>query len=362
MTDHLKLFIPGPVEVHPDVLKACSVPMISHRAKEYEALHARTREKLKQLLHVAAGRVFLFTSSATGAMESSVRNLSTKRILSCTCGAFSERWFEIARENGRAADAYSVEWGRPNRPEEIDRLLATGKYDALMLVHNETSTGLMNPLKEIAEVARKHSDVMFCVDAVSSMAGVDMDFEALGIDLLFAGVQKAFGLPPGLTVAAVSPRALKKAAGVPDRGHYFDLVQYQKYDDKNQTPETPAISLVHALDVQLDRMMKEGFQARFARTRQMAETCRAWAREQFALFPEAGYESVTLTAIRNTKGINVGKLNAELAKRGVTISEGYGKIKDQSFRIAHMADITMTDLTELLNMIDEILKLGLVNK
>lgn len=357
MPGHLKLFIPGPVEVHPEVLQACSVPMISHRAKDYEALQARTREKLKELLHVRSGRVFLFTSSATGAMEGAVRNLSTKRVLSCACGAFSERWHEIAKENGRAADAYSVAWGTPNRPEEIDKLLATGKYDALTLVHNETSTGLMNPLEEIAEVVRRHPDVMFCVDAVSSMAGVDIDFEALGIDMLLAGVQKAFGLPPGLTVVAVSPRALKKAGGVPDRGHYFDLVQFQKYDDKNQTPETPAISLIHALDVQLDRMKRDGFAARFAKTLEMAKACRAWALDRFALFPEKGYESVTLTAIRNNKGVDVAKLNAELAKRGVMISEGYGKIKDQSFRIAHMADITMKDVTELLKMIDEILEL-----
>jgi predicted phosphoserine aminotransferase len=357
MTRHLKLFIPGPVEVHPDVLQACSVPMIGHRTKEYEALQARTREKLKELLHVKAGRVFLFTSSATGAMEGAVRNLSTKRVLSCTCGAFSERWLEIARENGRAADPYSATWGSPNRPEEIDKLLATGKFDAITLVHNETSTGMMNPLKEIAEVVRRYPDVMFCVDAVSSMAAVDIDFDALGIDMLLAGVQKAFGLPPGLTVVAVSQRALKKAAGVPDRGHYFDLVQFQKYDDKNQTPETPAISLIHALDVQLDRMKREGFEARFARTLEMAKACRAWALKHFAIFPEKGYESVTLTAIRNNKGVDVAKLNAELANRGVTISEGYGKIKDQSFRIAHMADIQMSDLNQLLNMIDEILKL-----
>ncbi len=357
MNGHLKLFIPGPVEVHPDVLKACSVPMISHRAKDYEALQARTREKLMEMLHVNSGRVFLFTSSATGAMEASVRNLSKKRILSCTCGAFSERWHEIAKENGRAADAYSVTWGTPNRPEEIDRLLGSGKYDAITVVHNETSTGLMNPLKEIAAVVRRHPDVMFCVDAVSSMAGVEIDFGALGIDLLFAGVQKAFGLPPGLTVVAVSERALKKAATVPDRGHYFDLISFQKYDDKNQTPETPVISLIHALDFQLERMKYDGFAARYAKTLDMALACRAWAKERFALFPEEGYESITLTAVRNTKGVDVAKLNAELGKRGVTISEGYGKIKDQSFRIAHMADITMQDLKELLKMIDEILGL-----
>jgi aspartate aminotransferase-like enzyme len=288
-------------------------------------------------------------------MEGAVRNLSTKRVLSCACGAFSERWHEIAKENGRAADIYSATWGEPNRPEKIDQLLATGKYDALTLVHNETSTGVMNPLPEIAEVMRRYPDVSFCVDAVSSMAGVDINFEALGIDLLLAGVQKAFGLPPGLTVVAATQRALQKAAKVPDRGHYFDLVQFQKYDDKNQTPETPAISLIHALDVQLDRMKREGFEARFARTLEMAKVCRGWALDRFDLFPERGFESVTLTAVKNTTGLDVARLNSELAKRGAMISEGYGKIKDQSFRIAHMADITMRDLKELLVMMDAII-------
>ncbi|MBI4566557.1 MAG: alanine--glyoxylate aminotransferase family protein [Planctomycetes bacterium] len=355
MLKHVKLFTPGPVEVDPEILQACAVPMVSHRGKEYEALHRRTRDKLRTMLNVVSGRVFLFTSSATGAMEASIRNLAGKRVLSCTCGAFSERWHEIAKENGREADAYAVEWGQPNRPEEIGRRLATGKYDCVTVVHNETSTGVMNPLADIADVLRKYPDVSFCVDAVSSMSGVEIDFEKWGIDILFAGVQKAFGLPPGLSVVAVRDRALQKAASMPARGHYFDLVQFKKYDDKNQTPETPVISLIHALDVQLDRMMKEGFAARYAKTLEMARACRAWAGERFALFPEKGYESVTLSAIRNTRGIPVDRLNAELKKRGCEISEGYGKIKSLSFRIAHMADITLKDLRELLAMIDEIL-------
>ncbi len=354
---HKKLFIPGPVEVHPDILKACAVPMISHRAKEYEDLHARVKAKLRTFFNAKAGTILLFTSSSTGAMEAAVRNLAAKRVLSCTCGAFSERWHEIAKENGKEADAYAVEWGKAFRPAEIDARLATGKYDAITVVHNETSTGVLNPLREIAEVVRKYPDVSFCVDAVSSMAGVPIEPEALGIDMLLAGVQKAFGLPPGLTVAYVSDRAMKKAAGVANRGHYFDFVQMKKYDDKNQTPETPVITLIHALDVQLDRMFAEGLEARYGRTLEMAKACRAWAQRHFALFPEKGFESVTLTAILNEKGVDVGKLNDELARRGAIISEGYGKIRANTFRIAHMADITLNDLQWLLSQIDDILGL-----
>lgn len=354
---HTKLFIPGPVEVHPDILQACAVPMISHRGREYEVLHARVKDKLRRMFKAKAGSILLFTSSSTGAMEAALRNLVGRRVLSCTCGAFSERWHEMARENGKEADAYAVEWGQSFRPAEIDRRLATGKYDAITVVHNETSTGVLNPLAEIAEVVRRYPDVMFCVDAVSAMAGVQIEPEALGIDMVLAGVQKAFGLPPGLTVSYVSDRAMKKAETVPARGHYFDLVQMKKYDDKNQTPETPVISLIHALDVQLGRMASEGFDARYARTLEMAVACREWASLHFALFPEKGYESVTLTCIRNTRQADVTALNAELVKRGAMISEGYGRIKASTFRIAHMADVTMADLRWLLHQIDDILGL-----
>ncbi|MBI2933185.1 MAG: alanine--glyoxylate aminotransferase family protein [Planctomycetes bacterium] len=354
---HKKLFIPGPIEVHPDILKACSTPMISHRGKDYEDLHGRLKSKLRAFFNAKGGSIFLFTSSSTGAMEAAVRNLVGKCVLSCTCGAFSERWFEIAKENGKEAEACAAEWGFANKPEEIDKRLATGKVDAITVVHNETSTGVMNPIEAIARVVRRYPDVMFCVDAVSSMAGVKIEPEALGIDVLLAGVQKAWGLPPGLTICYVSDRALAKARTVPHRGHYFDFVQMKKFDEKNQTPETPVLPLLFALDAQLDRMMKEGFDNRYARTLEMAQACRAWAQERFALFPEKGYESVTLTAVLNNQGADIGKLNAELARRGAMISEGYGKIKAKTFRIAHMGDISMDDLRWLLGEIDDILRL-----
>ncbi len=353
---HKKLFIPGPVEVHPDLLAACSVPMVAHRAKDYEVMHEKAVKGVRAMLGAAKGEVLLFTSSSTGAMEAALRCLSKKRILSCSCGAFSERWFDMAAENGKEADNYAVEWGKPNLPEEIDKRLATGKYDLITVVYNETSTGTMNPIPAIADVVRKYPDVMFAVDAVSCMAGIKIEPEKLGIDMILAGVQKAFGLPPGLAVAYVSDRAFERAKSVPARGHYFDILQLKKYGEKNQTPETPVITLVHALGVAMDRMQKEGFDARYARTLEMAKHCRAWALERgYGLFPEKGYESVTLTCIHNTKKTDIKKLNEELGKKGYLISDGYGKIKDSTFRIAHMADITMADLKGVLGAIDSIL-------
>ena len=354
---HKKLFIPGPVEVHPEILKACSVPMVGHRSKEYQQIHANARDQLRKFLGVEKGRVFLFTSSATGAMEGTIRNLAAKRVLSCACGAFSERWHAIAKENGKQADVYSVEWGKPNLPGEIDKALATGKYDCMTLVSNETSTGLMNPLDPVAEVMRKYPDVSWCVDAVSSRAGIPIEPEKLGIDFLLAGTQKAFGLPPGLAVVAVSERALEKAAKVPNRGHYFDLLQFKKQDDKDQTPETPVITLVHAMGVQLSRFFEEGLEKRFARHQEMAKTCREWANANFRMFPEKGYESVTLSCIENTrKDLTVKDLVDGMAKRGIAISAGYGKLKEKTFRIAHMADTTLAELKDVLGMMDEILK------
>jgi aspartate aminotransferase-like enzyme len=330
--------------------------MISHRGRDYQKIHTSVKGKLRRLLGTEKGHVYLFTSSSTGAMEGALRNLCAKRALSCSCGNFSERWYDIALENGKEADNYKVEWGKPNRPEEIDRMLSTGKYDCLTLVSNETSTGLFNPLREISDVMRKYPDVSFAVDAVSSLAGVPINPEELGIDYLLAGTQKAFGLPPGLAVVWASDRALEKSAKVPGRGHYFDLHQFRKMDEKNETPETPVISLIHALDVQMTRMLAEGLDNRWNRHREMARICQDWANSRFRMFPEKGCWSTTVSCIENTrKDVTVKQLYDKLYERGAVISEGYGKLKERTFRIAHMADTQPAELRQLLGWIDEIL-------
>ncbi len=352
----LKLFIPGPTEVRDEILRAMANPLIGHRSKEFSQLYAKVQPKLQKALYTK-NIVFISTSSSTGLMESAVRNCSNKRIASFICGAFSKRWHQIAVANGKEADKYEVEWGKPITAEMVDSALATGKYDAITLVHNETSVGLMNPLEEIAEVMKKYPDVMFLVDAVSSMMGVKIETDKLGIDVLLAGVQKAWALPPGLTVAAVSEKALKKAETVENRGYYFDFLTFLKYHNKNQTPTTPTIPHIYALDLQLDRIFEEGLDARFARHHEMAEYTRNWAKKYFALFPEPGYESETLTCIKNTRGVSIVDLNNELGKRGMTLSNGYGKMKEETFRIAHMGDLTVGEVKALTANIEDILGL-----
>lgn len=355
---HKKLFIPGPVEVLPEVLAQMGTPLIGHRTKEYAELHARVKAKLQQLLSTRH-KVMLATASGTGVMEACARNCVSHKLLSLICGEFGERWYEIAKSNGKDADPLRVDLGKAIKPEMVRRALAAGQYDAVALTHNETSTGVMNPLAEIGAVMREFPDVIFMVDAVSSMGGAKIQVDEWGIDVCLSSTQKGFGLPPGFAVFSVSDKALKKAATVPRRGYYFDFLVMDEYDAKNQTPTTPSLPHIFALDYQLGKWLAAGLETRYARHLQMAQVCRQWATDRgFALFPEAGYESVTLTTVSNTRGISITGLNDELGKRGYMISAGYGRLKDQTFRIAHTGDITVNDLNELLGVIDDVLKLS----
>ncbi len=346
-----KLFIPGPVPVHPDILAAMATPMIGHRMKEYAELHGRVTSRLKQVL-LTQSKVFLATSSAFGVMEGAIRNLVGKRCANFCNGAFSDKWHDVTLRCGKQADAIRFEWGRPVTPEAVEKALSTGNYDSMTLIHNETSTGVMSPLREIADVMRSFPDVMFIVDTVSSMSALKIPVDALGIDSCIFGVQKAFALPPGLTVFTASERALRRAAAMEGRGYYFDYLEFDASDAKDNTPSTPCISQIYAMDRQLERMFAEGLETRWERHRDLAGYVRGWLTSRgFELFPEAGYESLTLTCARNTRGVDLAVLKKRLAEAGFAFDDGYGKIKGQTFRIAHMGDMTKNDLDDLFSAI-----------
>ncbi|GJM44818.1 MAG: class V aminotransferase [Gemmatimonadota bacterium] len=353
---HKRLFIPGPTEVAEVVRQEMSRPPVGHRSEEATVLGGRVISQVQKLLN-ARGPIFLSTSSSTGLMEGVVRNGSARRFLSVTCGAFGDRWHQICHMNGKPVDALEVEWGRAVRPEQVRQALATGKYDAVLLTHNETSTGILNPLAEIAQVVREFPDVFLFVDAVSSVAAARIDFDGLGLDGLLAGVQKALAVSPGFSLMAVTDRVIERARGIENRGFYFDFVRHYASYEKKQGVTTPSTSHLYALDLQLARILEETMPAREARHRLMAARTRAWAQERFALFPEAGYESITLTAVRNTRGVDIPALNEQLAKRGAVIGNGYGRLKNETFRIAHMGEIRLEEVEELLGWIDEILGL-----
>jgi aspartate aminotransferase-like enzyme len=353
---HKRLFIPGPTEVRAENLAALARPQIGHRSAEFSELYRRVVSRLRQVLFTE-GKVFLVTSSSSGVWEAAIRNCVRERVLCCMQGAFSDRWCEVALANGKQVGRLQVEWGRAITAEAVDRALAAGGYDAIALVHNETSTGVMNRLDEIAGVLRRHPNVLWLVDAVSSMAGVRIPVDELGIDVCLAGVQKAFALPAGLAVASVSERAIERARSVPHRGYYFDFLELFEYDERGQTPATPAIPQIQALDAQLDEILEEGLDERCVRHRQLAGIVQAWARRHFALFAEEGYESPTLTCIANTRGVSVTELNRELARQGAVISNGYGKLRERTFRIAHLGDTQEWEIRGLLATIERILGL-----
>ena len=332
--------------------------MIGHRGQGFKDLYAKVQPQLQQLLSTKQ-LVYLSTSSAWGVMEGAIRNLVSKKVLNCMCGAFSDKWFDVSKKCGKQAEALQVDWGSPIRAEAIDKKLATGEFDALTLIHNETSTGVMSPLAEIAALKKKYPDVMFIVDAVSSMTAVPLKFDELGIDVLLAGTQKAFALPPGTAVFVCTPAALAKAATIKDRGYYFDFVEFQKNAEQSMTPSTPSIPHIYALSSKLDDFFAEGLEARYARHKKTNQMTHDWAKKHgFTLFPEPGFESVTLTCVNNGakpggRTVDVAKLQKLTKDQGFLIDGGYGKIKGTTFRVSNMGDETEATMGQLFAAMDK---------
>jgi aspartate aminotransferase-like enzyme len=350
------MFVPGPVDVNPEVLAAQAKPMLPHRSKEFEAIFQRADQKARQLFFTQ-NRVFITASSGSGLQEAAVRNFVKSRVLVCVNGAFAERWYEVAVSNGKGAVKLEAPWEQPITADRVADALGKEHFDALLVVHNETSTGLQNPVGEIAAACRQVSpDTLICVDTVSSLGGVKIESDAWGLDMVLTSSQKCLALPPGLGLAAVSDRAMAFAAQVPQRGWYFDLVRMEKHRLKDSTPATPAMSLIYALDFQLDRILAEGLNTRFVRHSAMASCVQLWAVERgFPLFASPGYRSQTVTTVVNTANLDISALNKYLLERGMRIANGYGVLKGKTFRIAHMGETQIADIEVLLAAIDEYL-------
>jgi len=281
-----KLFIPGPIDVSPATYAAMSRTMIGHRGSEFEALYASTQPGLQQLAGTKRP-VYLSTSSAWGVMEAALRNLTQKKVLTLCNGAFSDKWFDVAKKCGKEVEKLQFEWGQAIDPGQLRTKLAEGGFDTVTFIHNETSTGVMSDLKRIAEVVKSFPDVLLIVDTVSSFSAVPMAMDEFGIDVLLAGVQKAMALPPGLAVFAISEAALERAKSTKDRGYYFDFVEFEKNALANNTPSTPAISLIFGLQYILETIAAEGMENRFARHLSNNKMIHDWAaRHKFQHFPE----------------------------------------------------------------------------
>ena len=363
MVPHDKLFTPGPVEVSTKTLAAFARPMIGHRGQAFKDLYRDVHPKL-QTLFGTKQPVFLSTSSAWGVMEGAIRNLvgengqSSSGLLCCMCGAFSDKWLDVAKRCGKQAEPLQVEWGKHIDPKTIDQKLGTGKFGTLTVIHNETSTGVMNPLPEICSTLAKYPEVALILDTVSSFSAVPIEMDALGIDVMLTGSQKALALPPGFSLFAVSEKAFHRAEKQRDRGYYFDFLEFKKQQAESMTPTTPSIGHIYALQSKLDEIFEEGLTNRYERHARTNALVHDWVRNAgFDFFAEEGFRAKTLTCIKNNRGIDVAKLVKDLrVKHHLVIDGGYGKLKGQTFRLSNMGDETEETVSHLLECLNGCLK------
>lgn len=355
-------FLPGPTEVRPEILAAMTRPMLAHRGAAFEALFARLQDGLR-LVFDTARPVYVSSSSATGLMEASVRCAPAGAILALVNGAFSERYADIARAVGREVAVLDVPWGRAADPDAVARALDAGapgggRFAALTVVHSETSTAALTDVRAVAEVARARGAACL-VDSVTGIGGAALHADAWGLDFVLTGSQKALALPPGLAFGVASAAFARATADAPARGRYFDLAEFEAYAAKHQTPNTPALPLLYALDAQLAAMAScEPIAARWARHAAMAARMHAWVAEHAERFgvgilAPAGERSPTVTAVTLPPTLGGDAVVRAMEARGYVIGAGYGKLKGTTIRIGHMGDHTVATLDGCLAALTE---------
>ncbi|MGH9379335.1 MAG: pyridoxal-phosphate-dependent aminotransferase family protein [Thermoanaerobaculia bacterium] len=351
MSEPIRFFLPGPTYVMEEVREAMTAPSIGHRSTAFKELYASLTPGLQAVLRTS-GDVLVATGSATLLMEAAVISTVRRRVLNLTCGAFSERWHAISQAVGKEADRVSVPWGEIVTPDLVREALRRGRYDAVTVVHNETSTGVMNPLSEIAGAIREESDALILVDTVSSLGGAPVETDAWGLDVVVSGSQKALALPPGIAVAALSERAAERAGEVSPRGFYTDLLRYRDKHRAGGTITTPCIPVFLALARQLQRIEEEGMEARWARHRELRRRAEDWAAANgwsYASSPEGA--SWTVSCVRPPEGVTPADVLGAAVDQGFTVGGGYGDWKPTTLRIGHMGEVRLQDLDALLEVL-----------
>jgi len=351
-----KLFIPGPVEVSEKTYRAMTTPIFGHRSPDFVELYNSVQPGLRKMFYTD-DPVYLSTSSAWGVMEGALSNLVAKKVLNVCSGAFSDKWFNVAQRCGFEAEKLQYEWGEPVNPEDVRTKLATGEFDVVTFIHNETSTGTMNPVEDIMAVVREFPDVISVVDSVSSFSVLKIDKDALGIDVLLTGSQKALALPPGLSLFSVSDRAHERAEKVEGRGYYFDFLEFRKNHEKGMTPSTPVIPLIQALRSKIGDIEEEGLENRYARHARLNRLVHAWIdKHELETLPPREFASKSLSCVKNLKKWDIPEINQHLkADFNCVIDGGYGKLKGETFRISNMGDETEASITELLANLDTVI-------
>jgi aspartate aminotransferase-like enzyme len=354
-------FLPGPTEVRDEIMSAMLQPMIPHRGPQFEKLFERLQQGLRPVFKTERP-VYISSSSATGMMEAAIRCAPPGRILCLVNGAFSERFALIASTCGRDVDRYDVAWGQIHLIPQLEERLSMRKYVAITVVHSETSTGALNDVRSISDCAHRH-DVLCLIDSVSGLGGAELRFDEWKLDYVLTGSQKALALPPGLSFAVASASFVDQANANPNRGVYFDLVELDAYARRNQTPSTPALTLFYALEAQLKSIASEGLEARWARHRAMAARTQDWLLKisdetgrKLANIAPLGSQSPTVSTIKLPPDLPAETFTSAVAKRGIVVGNGYGKLKSATFRIGHMGDHTVETVERCLAACSSVLR------
>jgi aspartate aminotransferase-like enzyme len=346
-----QLRIPGPTPCPSEVLKAMAWPMINHRGTEFHKMLQEVTEKLKQVFQTK-NDLYLLTGSGTGGLEAAAVNMLSPgdKVLSVSIGVFGDRWANIAKTFGADIISLNSEWGQAADPDAVARALkANPGVKAVMVTHNETSTGVTNDLGAIAKIV-KGAGKLLLVDAISSLSSIDLPVDEWGCDVVISGSQKGWMVPPGMAFVSVSQEAWKAFEQAKMPRFYWDFGRARKYLEINENPWTPAISVVFALTVSLDMILKEGLKNVFARHARVSRVARDGVKALgLSIFADAKHASNTVTAVNIPEGIDGSKLRQLLrTEYQVVLSGGQQKLDGKIFRIGHLGMVTEKDIQEVM--------------
>lgn len=354
-----RLLTPGPTPISPEVAAAMAAPLVYHRAPAFKEIVTRVRENLKWLCQTTEGETIFIAASGTGAMEAAVANTLSRgdEVIVIRAGKFGERWTNICKAYGVTAVNIDIEWGKVVTVDAVKRMLDEHpKARAVMVQASETSTGAGHPVKGIAELCKTRPDTLCIVDGISALAVMDLPMDAWGIDVMVAGSQKAFMLPPGLAFAAVSPKARKAMERSDLPKFYFSFAKEIASQSKGETAWTPAISLVAGLDVVLQEWKAEGLEKMFKRNRKMADATRAGVKAMGLQLLSPDSPSDSVTAIKVPEGVDGGAVVKQmLALHGITIAGGQDALKGKIFRLSHMGYLDRFDILTALSASGDVL-------
>jgi aspartate aminotransferase-like enzyme len=348
---------PGPTPVPPEALAAGAAPIIHHRGPDFRELMLRTLARLQHVC-ITANDVLLFTASGSGAFESAIVNLLSpgERVLVVTAGEFGERWCKMAAAFGAEVHELRYAWGETPQPDDLRSRLDETGAEVVIVVHSETSTGVVADAQALARVVRE-AGALVVVDAVSSLGAVQLETDAWGLDVVVAGSQKALMTPPGLSIATVSEAAWERARRSTMPRFYFDWERTRAALEGGSTPFTPAVTVVASLDVALGLLLEEGLDAAFARHAALGRACREGAKAMgLELFSPDEERSAIVTAILTPDGVNAKELVLELRDRfGITVAGGHGELGTRMFRIGHIGYYDVLDITTALTAVEALL-------